>query len=158
VLNRDSGAIGTDEDSRRDLLIMLPVESTRKIEDFHADIAGEAGLHVTVDDGKTTWETRVYPNELGPPAADGHHVATGWVARIPVTLNATRPWDVGGNRYPVSIHASYRIEGDPQAYTFPAGAAVEGQISDVICEMAAASLLFPAICIGAALRRWRRTR
>ncbi len=158
VLNRDSGAIGTNEDSRRDLLIMLPVESTAKIQDFHAQIAGEAGLNVAADDARTTWETRVYPNEMGPPAADGHHVASGWVARIPVILNATRPWDVGGNRYPVSIHASYRIEGDPQAYTFPARAAVEGQIPDVIYEMGAASLLFPSICIGAAFRRWRATR
>ncbi|HVY95143.1 MAG TPA: hypothetical protein VHA14_20415, partial [Bryobacteraceae bacterium] len=150
--------IGTNEDSRRDLLIMLPVESTAKIQDFHAQIAGEAGLNVAADDARTTWETRVYPNEMGPPAADGHHVASGWVARIPVILNATRPWDVGGNRYPVSIHASYRIEGDPQAYTFPARAAVEGQIPDVIYEMGAASLLFPSICIGAAFRRWRATR
>ncbi|HVW12073.1 MAG TPA: hypothetical protein VHC90_26020 [Bryobacteraceae bacterium] len=158
VLNRDSGAIGTDEESGRDLLIMLPVESGRKVQDFHAEIAGEAGLQIAADESKTTWETRAYPNELGPPAADGHHVANGWVARIPVTLDATKPWDVGGNRYPVSVHASYRIEGDPQAYTFPARAAVEGQISGVIYEMGAASLLFPALCIGAALRRWRMTR
>ncbi|HEY4084869.1 MAG TPA: hypothetical protein VGM43_02975 [Bryobacteraceae bacterium] len=159
VLNRDSGAIGTDEDSKRDLLILLPVESTRKIQDFHTEIAGAAGLRAAPDDSsRITWETRLYPNELGPPAADGHHVATGWIARIPVTLNATKPWDVGGNRYPLSVHASYRIEGDPQAYTFPARAAVEAQISSALYEMAAASLLFPAICLGAAFRRWRRTR
>lgn len=158
VLNRDSGAIGVDRETHRDLLIMLPVESTRKIQDFHLEMTGESGLKAVTHDADISWETRVYPNELGPAAADGHHVAAGWVARIPVVLRATNPWDVGGNRYPLSIHASYRIEGDPQAYTFPARAAVEAQISNVVYQMGVASLLFPAICIGAAFRRWRATR
>ncbi len=35
------------------------------------------------DDSDDHLETRSYSNESGPTATDGHHIASGWVARIP---------------------------------------------------------------------------
>ena len=102
-------------------------------------------------------ETRTYANDSGPAAADGHHVLAGWIARIPVTLNPTRPWDIGGDRYPLTVTATYEVAGDSQARTFSARAAIDAQVSSAIYEMGLAASIFPLICIGACLRRWRRT-
>jgi hypothetical protein len=157
ILNRDTDALSTDERNTRDLLILLPAETDRRITDLHVQVAGDNGLMVETGAAQTM-ETRTYLNEAGPAAADGHHIQTGWVARVPVTLNPTKPWDIGGNRYPLTVHAEYHVEGDPQTHKFSGRAAVEAQVASAIYEMGAASLLLPLACVAAAVRRWRTTR
>ena len=162
ILNRDEWPpFGTDQPTRRDLLVLLPVDSTQRVSDLHIQVAGENGLEVTADLDKLSpalqaLETHTYANDSGPAAADGHHVVTGWVARVPVTLIPTKPWDIGGVRYPLRATAIYQVEGDSR--TFSARAAVDAQVSKAIYEMGVASLLMPLVCFGAALKRWRRTR
>ena len=160
ILNRDEWPpLGTDEAAHRDLLVLLPVDSTQRVTDLHIQVTGESGLEVTADKlapVPEALETHIYPNDTGPAAADGHHVVTGWVARIPVTLTATKPWDIGGVRYPVRVNATYQVAGENR--TFGARAAVDAQVSSGIYEMGAASLLLPFACFGAAFRRWRLTR
>jgi len=162
ILNRDEWPpFGTDEPTRRELLVLLPVDSAQHVSDLHIQVAGENGLEVTADLDKLApapqaLETHTYANDSGPAAADGHHVVTGWVARVPVTLIPTKPWDIGGVRYPLRATAVYQVEGDSR--TFSARAAVDAQVSKAIYEMGVASLLMPLVCFGAALKRWRRTR
>lgn len=157
ILNRDADALGTDEPNKRDLLVLLPAETDRKIIDASFRATGESGLEIETSPSQTI-ETRVYPNESGPTAADGHHIQKGWVARVPVTLTPRKPWDIGGNRYPLTVQADYRVDGDPQPHKFSGRAAVEAQVGSGIYEMGAASLILPLICLGAAVRRWRVTR
>jgi hypothetical protein len=164
ILNRDEWPpFGTGEATHRDLLVLLPVEAAQAVSDLHIQITGENGLEVSATPGQLNpapgaLEAHTYPNETGPPAADGHHVVNGWVARIPVTLIPTKPWDVGGVRYPLKVTASYHVAGEAQPRTFSARAAVDAQVASAIYEMGAASLILPLFCFGAAFRRWRRTR
>jgi hypothetical protein len=155
--------MGTDERTGRDLLLLLPVETTKRVTNLRTKIAGEAGLDVTADAGALVQaaphlEMRTYANDSGPAAADGHHVVTGWIARIPVTLNPTKPWDIGGDRYPLTVTATYEVAGDSQPRTFSARAAIDAQVSSAIYEMGLTATILPLICIAAALIRWRRTR
>jgi hypothetical protein len=162
ILNRDEWPpFGTDEPTQRDLLVLLPVDTTQRVTNLHMQVTGESGLEVTTPADKLSpapeaLETHTYPNDTGPAAADGHHVVTGWVARIPVTLIPTKPWDIGGVRYPLRANATYQVAGESR--TFSARAAVDAQVAVGIYEMGAASLLFPIVCFGAAFRRWRLTR
>jgi hypothetical protein len=164
ILNRDEWPpFGTDEPSQRDLLVLLPVDSTQRVSDLHLQVTGESGLEVTAPADKLSpspeaLETHTYPNDSGPAAADGHHVVTGWVARIPVTLTPTKPWDVGGVRYPLRVTATYQVAGETAPRTFSARAAIDAEVSRAIYEMGVASLLFPLVCFGAAFKRWRITR
>jgi hypothetical protein len=163
LLNRESGPVGTDEKTARDLLILFPLESTDRISVVEVLVSGENGLSVSKmrsDDSRAgeRMEQRKYPNDSGPLAVDGHHITKGWVARVPLTLLPTKPWDVGGNRYSINVHAVYRVNDEPVPRTFTARALVEAQIPGVIYEMAGAALLFPTLCFGAAFRRWKRTR
>jgi ABC-type transport system involved in multi-copper enzyme maturation permease subunit len=164
ILNRDEWPpFGTDEPTRRDLLVLLPVDATQRVSDLHIQVIGENGLEAVAPPDKLSpapeaLETHTYANDSGPAAADGHHVVTGWVARIPVTLTPTKPWDVGGDRYPLRVTATYHVEGDNGMRTFGARAAVDAQVSSAIYEMGVASAIFPLFCFGAAFRRWRRTR
>ncbi len=163
LLNREEWPFGTDELTRRDLLIMLPVASTQRVSNLKARIAGENGLEILAEvdalaDAGQHLETHVYSNDSGPAAADGRHVVTGWIARIPVTLNPTKPWDIGGNRYPLMVTATYDVGEDQQPRTFSARAAVEAEVSSAIYEMALAASILPLFCFSAAFRRWRRTR
>ena len=165
ILNRDDlMAMGTDEETRRDLLILLPVETSRAVTDLHIELVGENGLRVTpidpasLDNAAPHLETRVYQNESGPAAPNGQRIATGWVARVPVLINPTKPWDIGGDRYPLTVTASYRVDGEAQPRAFSSRAAVDAQVGRGIYEMGIASSVLPALCIGAAIRRWRRTR
>ena len=77
---------------------------------------------------------------------------------MPVTLNPTKPWDIGGVRYPLTVTATYRIEGDNQLRNYTARAAVDAQVASAIYEMGVASLVFPLVCLCASVVRWRRTR
>jgi len=162
ILNRDEWPpFGTDEATQRDLLVLLPVDTTQRVTDVHIQITGESGLEVTAPADKLApapeaLETHTYANDSGPAAADGHHVVTGWVARIPITLTPTKPWDIGGVRYPLRVNATYQVAGENR--TFGARAAVDAQVQSAIYEMGAASLLLPIVCFGAAFRRWRLTR
>jgi len=165
ILNReDLMAMGTDEETKRDLLILLPVETSQRVTDLHIQLVGENGLQIravdtaTLNVDATRLETRTYLNDSGPAAPDGHHITTGWVARVPVILNPTRPWDIGGDRYPLTVRASYRIDDDGQPRAFSSRAAVDAQVANGIYQMGIASSLLPAFCFGAAIRRWRRTR
>ncbi|HEY6466314.1 MAG TPA: hypothetical protein VIY69_10010 [Candidatus Acidoferrales bacterium] len=164
ILNRDDLiALGTDEPTRRDLLLLLPVETSERISDLHIQVTGDSGLQITADPGALNpmpqaLETRAYRNDLGPASSDGRHVVNGWVARVPVTLNPTKPWDIGGDRYPLRVTATYRVGENAQPRTFSARAAVNAQVGNAIYEMAVASLMFPLICFGAAFKRWRNTK
>lgn len=162
ILNRDEWPpLGIDEAAHRDLLVLLPVDVTQPVSDMHIQVIGESGLEVTATPEKLTpapeaLETHTYPNDTGPAAADGHHVVTGWVARVPIALTPTKPWDIGGVRYPLRVNATYQVAGENR--TFGARAAVDAQVPSGIYEMGAASLLLPIFCFGAAFRRWRLTR
>jgi hypothetical protein len=163
ILNRDDWPLSSDQPQRRDLLLLLPVESTQHVSSLHIQVMGESGLNVSADPealnpAEDALETRVYTNDLGPASAEGHHVAKGWVARVPVTLIPTKPWDIGGDRYPLRVTASYVVEGDIMPHSFSARAAVNAQVGSAIYEMGAASLIFPLACFGAAFRRWKATR
>ena len=154
ILNRDTWPLGTDERTRQDLLLLLPVDATQRVTDLRIQIVGESGLEATADpDGLANaaqhLETRTYANDLGPAAADGHHV---------VTPAPTRPWDIGGDRYPLNVTATYHVAGEDQPRTFSARGAIDAQVSRAIYEMGVASAILPLICLGAALTRWRRTR
>ena len=162
ILNRDEWPpLGTDEATQRDLLVLLPVDTTQRVTDLRLQVTGESGLEVTAPADKLApapeaLETHTYANDSGPAAAGGHHVVTGWVARIPITLTPTKPWDIGGVRYPLRVNAAYQVAGENR--TFGARAAVDAQVQSAIYEMGAASLLLPIACFGAAFRRWRLTR
>ena len=164
ILNRGEWPpFGTDEATNRDLLVLVPVEAAQAVSDLHFQVAGESGLQTTAGPDKLNpapqaLETHSYPNETGPPAADGHHVANGWVLRIPVTLIPTKPWDVGGVRYPLKVTGTYHVAGEAQSRSFSARAAVDAQVANAVYEMGAASLILPLFCFGSAFRRWRRTR
>jgi ABC-type transport system involved in multi-copper enzyme maturation permease subunit len=165
ILNRDEiMAMGTDENTRRDLLLLLPIAASEHVTDLRIELLGENGLQVTTTDttgldrGAEHLETRTYQNDSGPADANGRRIVTGWVARVPVTLNPTRPWDIGGDRYPITVKASYHVAGDVQAHAFSSRGAIDAQVASGIYEMGIASILLPLLCVGAALRRWRRTR
>jgi hypothetical protein len=164
ILNRDEWPpLGTDTRTKRDLFILLPVDASQRVTDLHIQIEGDDGLVATADPnalaGSAQYlETRTYGSDLGPAAADGHRVTTGWVARVPVTLNPTKPWDVGGDRYPLNVAATYQIEGDHQLRTLSARGAIDAQISSAIYEMGAASAFLPLMCLMVAVTRWWRTR
>jgi hypothetical protein len=132
----------------------------------------EHGRHLRLDDEAErrlimgafacNWRLRTRdlfrPNDLGPSAADGHHVVTDWEARIPVTLIPTKPWDIGGVRYPLRVTGTYQVAGESAVRTFSARAAIDAQVSKAIYEMGIASLILPLLCFGAAFKRWRWTR
>jgi hypothetical protein len=164
ILNRDEWPpFGTDEPTRRDLLVLLPAEATQRVTDVHLQVIGENGLEASatpdaLDPKPEALETHTYANETGPPAADGHHVVNGWVVRIPVTLIPTKPWDIGGVRYPLKVTGTYQVAGESQPRTYSARAAIDAQVAKAIYEMGVASLILPLVCFGAAFQRWRRTR
>ena len=164
ILNRDEWPpFGTDEPTRRDLLVLLPVDTSQRVTDLHFQVVGENGLEATSNPDALApkpeaLETHTYPSDTGPPAADGHHVGTGWVVRIPVTLIPTQPWDIGGVRYPLKVTGTYQVAGENQTRTFSARAAIDAEVARAIYEMGIAALILPMVCFGAAFNRWRQTR
>jgi hypothetical protein len=163
ILNRDESDLGTDEPTWRDLLVLLPLDVTQRVTDLHFQVMGENGLEATaapdaLAPAPERLETHTYANDFGPAAADGHHVVTGWIARIPVMLTPTKPWDIGGVRYPLRVTGTYRVGGESGMRTFSARAAIDALVSRAIYEMGVASLILPLVCFGAAFKRWRRTR
>jgi ABC-type multidrug transport system permease subunit len=164
ILNREEWPpLGTDEPAKRDLLVLLPVDTTQRVSDLHFQVTGEDGLEVTAPADKLnpapeSLETRTYPADTGPAAADGHHVLKGWIVRIPITLVPTKPWDIGGVRYPLRVTGSYEVAGESVPRTFSSRAAIDAQVSQAIYEMGVVSLILPLVCFGAAFKRWRQTR
>jgi ABC-type transport system involved in multi-copper enzyme maturation permease subunit len=164
IMNHDEWpSIPTDQNTARDLVILLPVDTKQHITDLRIDIAGENGLQVTADASALAnvsqhLETRTYANDLGPVAPDGHHVVNGWVARVPVVLAPTHAWDTGGMRYPLAANAIFNVEGETQPRMLKARAAIEAQIGSALWEMAFAAAIFPFLCFAASIVRWRRTR
>jgi ABC-type transport system involved in multi-copper enzyme maturation permease subunit len=126
ILNRDEWPpFGTDEATRRDLLVLLPVETVQRVTDVHLQVVGENGLQATASPDALApatepLETRAYPTDSDPPAADGHHVVNGWVVRIPVTMTPAQPWDIGGVRYPLRVTGTYQVAGESSPRTFSA--------------------------------------
>jgi hypothetical protein len=129
---------------------------------MHFQVIGEDGLEAAADPAALSpapqsLEMRNYLGDSGPPAADGHHVMKGWVARVPVTLTPTKPWDIGGDRYPLRVMATYHVNGEGANRAFSARAAVDAQVGSGIYEMGFASSILPLLSFGAAFRRWRKT-
>jgi hypothetical protein len=156
LLDREA-PLGTDERTRQDMLLLLPVDAAQSVADLHVQIGGDNGLQVTTELAPQL-EAHAYSNDAGPAAADGHRITNGWIVRVPVTLMPGKPWDIGGNRYPVNVAATYRVAPGTETRTFNARAAVVAQVSSAIYEMSVASSVLPLICLVAALTRWRRTR
>jgi len=165
ILNWDSfvSSLTTGRGNPGDLLLLLPVDTAKSVTNFHATVTGEDGLEVTADSAALnqpapSLETRAYPNDSGPQMPDGSRIAAGWIVRIPVTLDPRKPWDIGDNRYPLNIAATYTVSGDPQPHMFEEHAGVNAQVRGAMGQMAFAAGLFPLCCLGAAFTRWRRTR
>jgi ABC-type transport system involved in multi-copper enzyme maturation permease subunit len=157
LLNREAATLGTDKLTREDMLLLLPVDASQTVTGLRVEIAGQNGLEVTSGSPQPL-EAHTYIHDAGPAAADGHRILNGWIARVPVTLMPAKPWDIGGNRYGLNVTATYNVAPDPQTHTFSARGAVEAEVASAIYEMGAASSILPLICLGAAFRRWRRTR
>ena len=157
LLNRETAPLGTDESNLQDILLLLPVDASQIITGLRVDIVGENGLKVTTSSPQQL-EAHTYANDAGPVGPDGRHIVSGWIARVPVTMNPAKPWDIGGNRYALNVTATYQVESDPQPHTFNARGAIEAEVSSAIYEMGAVSSVLPLICFGAAFIRWRRTR
>jgi ABC-type transport system involved in multi-copper enzyme maturation permease subunit len=157
LLNRETSALGTDETNRRDLLLLLPVDAAQKVDHLQVKVVGDNGLTVNTDGGQEL-EAHDYANDSGPLITDGQHLTAGWVARIPVTLDPAKPWDIGGNRYPLTVTATYNVPQDEHARTFNARGAVEAQVPNAIYEMGIVSAILPLLCLGASIRRWRQTK
>ncbi|HEX4346270.1 MAG TPA: hypothetical protein VHZ73_01795, partial [Vicinamibacterales bacterium] len=163
ILNRDTWPISTDTRTDRVLQILLPVEADRVVSDVHVQVTGEFGLHVLVTPevlahAGDRLQTRQYPADLGPAMADGRHVSIGWVIAVPVALDPTAPWDIGGDRYPLTASVTYRVSGEPGEKTLTARGAIEAQVGNAIYEMGAAAAILPLFCFMAAFVRWSRTR
>jgi hypothetical protein len=164
LLNRDKWpAFPTDTASRQDLLLLLPVDAKTTLTQLDIQATGQNGLRVAVDPGALAevvhhLETHIYQPGAGPAGADGHRIDTGWLARVPIVLSPTNPWDIGGVRYPIDVTATYRISGGDQPQSLTVRGAIEAQVSSAIYEMSAAAAVLPVICLFAAFRRWRRTR
>jgi ABC-type transport system involved in multi-copper enzyme maturation permease subunit len=163
VMNRKEWPLGTDQPSQRDILLLLPVETSTQVTNLNTKIVGEDGLEITADQDALVQvtphlEAHTYSNDSGPATPDGHHIATGWIARVPITLNPTKPWDIGGDRYPLTIAATYQVAGESLPRSLNARAAIDAEVAPAIYQMGAASSLFPLLCLGAGFVRWRRTR
>ena len=163
ILNRDDWPLGTDAWARRDLLLFPPVEAAVRVTNLKISVAGQDGLAIDAPSAALAQaapqlEQRSYPGDSGPAAEDGHHVVTGWFARIPLRLNPTKPWDIGGNHYPLNVIATYNVAGDARLRTTDARVAIEAEVAPAIYEMALAACLLPLLCFFAGFVRWRKTR
>ena len=163
ILNREEWPLGTGERTERESLLLSscreqPASDEFSRQDRGRGRAGDNRQPRCAGSSGAALETRAYENDSGPVAADGHRIATGWVVRIPVTLDPTNPWDIGGDRYPLQVSATYDIAGDSQPRPFSARAAVDAEIAGAIYQMGLAASILPLLCIAAAFVRWRRTR
>ena len=162
VLTWDSGPLTIDKTTRRDLLLLLPVDASQKVTGLHATIEGGDGLEANADVSALNQpapplETHAYRNDSGPEMPDGHRLTSGWIVRIPITVVARSPWDIY-NRYPLEIAATYNVSGDPKPHMFELHAGLDARIGGAMPQMGLAAGILPLFCFGAAFTRWRRTR
>ena len=163
ILNRDTWPISTDTRTNFILQILLPVESSKEVSNVHVRVTGEAGLQVIADETALAragehLKTRSYPPEMGPTMTDGRHVSTGWVVPVPITLDPTAPWDIGGDRYPITATTTYHVAGESADRSLTARGAIEAEVGNAIYEMGAASAILPLFCFIAGFVRWGQTR
>jgi hypothetical protein len=165
LLNRDQWpTFPTDTATKQDLLIFLPIDTKTSVTGLQIDLTGQSGLQVAADSAVLAQATQhlesyTYPPDRGPTGPDGQRIATGWVARIPISFTPAKPWDLGGVRYPLDVSATYRTQGDDgQPRTVTMRGAIEAHIASAIYEMSAAGAVLPLLCLFAAFLRWRRTR
>jgi ABC-type transport system involved in multi-copper enzyme maturation permease subunit len=163
MLNWQQWPLNTDRQTAEDLLLLIPVDASAHVTDLHVKVLGDDGLEISgdpsaLDQASPELEPHHYPNDSGPTAADGHHVVDGWIARVPITLNPTKPWDIGGDRYPLAIAATYQVAGDNHPRTMNVHGGIEAQVSHSNLQMGLAGSFFPLLCLGAGFLRWRRTR
>jgi ABC-type transport system involved in multi-copper enzyme maturation permease subunit len=164
LLNRDKWpAFPTGEVTRQDLLVLLPIETKQSLRDLGIQVIGQNGLQAVAEPTSLAQlvhhlEVGTYTSGTGPVSADGQHIHVGWVARVPISLTPTKPWDVGGVRYPLDVTVTYRLAGDQQPRTLSMRAAIEAQIPGALVQMSAVAAVLPLLCLVAAFIRWRRTR
>ncbi len=164
LLNRDQWpTLPTDQATKQDLLFFLPVSASDTMTALEISVGGQNGLKVDTNPETRAsvlqhLETRDYPPGTGPTSTVGQHITSGWVIRLPVALRPTSPWDIGGVRYPLDVAVNYSIAGDPQQRSLNTQAAVEAHVPGALMEMAGTAAILPLICMGLAVRRWRRTR
>ena len=164
LLNRDQWpAFPVDKPSRQDLLLFLPASTNEKLTHLSVEVAGQSGLQVgliqdAIRNLPDRLETRAYPRDQGPLDGNGHHIESGWIARIPIVFTPTHAWDIGGVRYPIDVTATYQVQDDPHPHTLVARAAIQAQVADALAEMSIAAAALPLMCLVAAFRRWRKTR
>jgi hypothetical protein len=164
LLNRDKWpSLPAGQPTSQDLLLFLPVNTKQRLTQLDIHVIGQNGLDVQVSpatpaDILHNLEVRTYPPGIGPADADGHRVETGWVARIPINLIPSGPWDIGGIRYPIDVNATYTVAGSSQTNTLNARAAVEAHVPNALAEMSGAGAVLPLFCLFTMFIRWRRTR
>jgi hypothetical protein len=164
LLNRGQWpSLPVGEATQRDLLLLLPVESSQSLLDLHLGVVGQNGLQIQPDPAALATisehlEKQSYPNDSGPVIAEGRHIQSGWVARLPISITPTAPWDIGGVRYPLEVTATYHIVGDPSVHNLKERAAVEAQVPTALVEMGSAAAVLPLLCFAVALSRRRGTR
>jgi ABC-type transport system involved in multi-copper enzyme maturation permease subunit len=161
ILNWDSRGLITERPNRADLILFLPVDTSISVTDFRIALSGD-GLEVTADPAALNQPTPsrepyTYLNDFGRRMTDAPKSTPGSIVRIPVTIDPHHAWDLGSNRYPLNIAATYNVTGDPHPHTFEEHAAVYAQVG-AMAQMALAAGILPLFCFGAAFRRWRRTR
>ena len=161
ILNLDFGRLTTDRTNHADLLLFLPVDPAQAVTDLHLALSGN-NLDITADPAALTQPAPqrtpyTYTNDPNPRIPDAPKSTFGGMVRIPITIEPHHAWDLGNNRYPFNITATYNVAGDPQPHTFTEHAAVFAQVG-AMAQMALASLCLPLFCFGMAFARWRRTR
>jgi len=161
ILNWDSRGMITDRANHADLLLFLPVDPAQIVTDLHLALSGD-NVDITADPAALNQPTPqrtpyTYSNFPNPRIPDAPKSTSGGIIRVPLTITPHHAWDLGNNRYPFNIAATYKVAGDPQPRTFAEHAAVLGHVA-AAAQMALASLSLPLFCFGMAFTRWRRTR
>lgn len=161
LLNRNDWPLGTGRTTPRDLLLLLPVTADQQVTRLTTSLAGAGGLAITAAGADLDQSPpHLERTDVGyeGSALDGRRAGSSWLARIPVQVTPSQPWDIGGDRYEVTISARYDVAGDPQPRSFTVHGLVEAQVPDAIYQTGLAALIVPLFCLGAAIRRSWRTR
>lgn len=163
LLNRRMNPLPTGTQSQDDLLVLLPADASRPITALRIQVEGAGGLLAVPDPGAASaplqhLEAHDYASDSGPLAPDGTHIQRGWILRMPLALTPQNPWDLGGNRYPLNVTATYLVQGNAQPSNFTVHGAVEAQVPGALTQTVVVGSVAPLICLAAAFTRWKRTR
>lgn len=161
ILNWDSRGLTVGRRNRMDLLLFLPVDPAQAVTDLHVALSGD-GLEITGEPAALNQPTPqrapyTYLNDSNPRIPEAPKSTAGSMVRIPLTIEPRHAWDLGNNRYPFNIVATYKVAGDPRPPTFTEHAAVFAHVA-AAAQMALAAGILPLFCFGMAFARWRRTR